>query len=129
VKFFNSIGFITLALTMVSAGAYAQVDWQLRVQQPSFDVEAHALGEQEYKAYLAQTSWRCWAEKPTKNGNLWVRALRCNYSIEASGEFRTFISCGPGKNVDEAAVELKDERKNLDLKLILSCQLNQSDNS
>lgn len=100
----------------------ADVRWGMRVNQPNFDVQAHTLNDEEYKPYLAQTSWRCWAEKPTKFNGLFVRALRCNYSVEATGEFRTFISCGEGKNVDEAVVELKDERKNLDLKIILSCQ-------
>lgn len=107
----------------------AQVRWELRVHQPNFDVEAHSLTDSEFKPYLDKTSWRCWAESPTKTGNLSIRALNCNYSVESTGAFRTIASCGPGKNVDEIAVELTDERKNLNLKVILSCQYSEGEKS
>lgn len=99
----------------------ANVKWEMRVHQVNFDVEAHQLDDNEFKPYLAKTSWRCWAEKPVQSGKLEIRGLQCNYSIESTGAFRTVASCGAGKNVDEIALELKDERKNLDLKIILSC--------
>src|SRR5690606_6600148 len=115
-----SLFFVTLfALTST---LQAKVLWELRVHQPNFDVEAHALSDSEFKPYLDKTSWRCWAEKPSTSGKLELRALLCNYSIEATGALRTIVSCGPGKEVDEVALELKDERKNLELKVILSCR-------
>ncbi len=112
---------------LTSVASANDVRWELRVNQANYDVQAHTLDDNEYKPLLVRTSWRCWAERPTKNNNLSIRALRCNYSLEPSGEFRTYISCGPGKNVDEAAVELKDERKNLDLKVVLLCQYESGD--
>lgn len=111
-----------ISLVIFTSSLLAQTSWELRVHQANFDVEGYKLDQQEYKAYLDKTSWRCWAEKPTQSGTLTIRALRCNYSVEALGSFRTYASCGPGKIVDEVGVELKDERKNLDLKVILSCQ-------
>jgi len=86
------------------------------------------LNNQEYKAYLDKTSWRCWAEKTTQSGNLFIRALHCNYSVEALGSFKSYASCGVGKIFDEVSVELKDERKNLDLKVILTCRYSESEN-
>jgi len=109
-------------LLFLSGSLFASTSWELRVHQANFDVEAHALTSAEYKAYLDQTSWRCWADQPTRSGNLDIRALRCNYSIEKLGAFKSYASCGPGKIFDEVAVELRDERKNLDLKVILACQ-------
>tara|TARA_R110000868_G_scaffold163614_11_gene395889 strand:+ start:1963 stop:2292 length:330 start_codon:yes stop_codon:yes gene_type:complete len=108
---------------------YATTSWELRVHQANFDVEAHELTNSEYKAYLDKTSWRCWADKPTKSSNLDIRALRCNYSVEQLGAFKSHASCGPGKIFDEVAIDLRDERKNLDLKVILICRYKSDSNS
>lgn len=121
------IATIIALLLSVATGVQASVTWEMRVHQSNFDVEGHALNDQEFKPYLAQTSWRCWAEKPSKNvGKLEIRALNCNYSVEATGAFRAVASCGPNKVVDEIAIDLKDERKNLELKVILSCRFVES---
>lgn len=117
-----------LSFIIFSSSLLANANWELRIHQANFDVQAVDLTDQEYKAYLDRTSWRCWAEKTTQSGNLHIRALHCDYSIAAYGSFRSYASCGVGKNFDEVSVELKDERKNLDLKVILTCRFNESKN-
>tara|TARA_R110002049_G_scaffold142080_6_gene303903 strand:+ start:391 stop:717 length:327 start_codon:yes stop_codon:yes gene_type:complete len=107
----------------------ADASWELRIHQANFDVQAVDLQEAEFKAYLDKTSWRCWAEEVNKSGKLFIRALKCNYSVESTGSFRSYASCGVGKNFDEVSVELHDERKNLDLKVILTCRFKDSENS
>lgn len=117
-----------ISFFIFSSSLYAKANWELRIHQANFDVQAVDINNQEYKAYLDKTSWRCWAEKTTQSGNLFIRALHCNYSVEALGSFKSYASCGVGKIFDEVSVELKDERKNLDLKVILTCRYSESEN-
>ncbi len=120
---------IFLSLIIFSSSLLAKANWELRIHQANFDVQAVDLDAQEYKAYLDKTSWRCWAEKATQSSNLFIRALHCDYSVEKLGSFKSYASCGVGKIFDEVSVELKDERKNLDLKVILTCRYSETENS
>ena len=117
-----------LSLIVLSSSLLAKVNWELRIHQANFDVQAFDLNDQEYKAYLDKTSWRCWAKETTQSSNLFIRALHCDYSIEKLGSFKSYASCGVGKIFDEVSVELRDERKNLDLKVILTCRYSESEN-
>lgn len=119
---------LLLSLLIFSSSLLAKANWELRIQQANFDIQSIDLDDQEYKAYLDKTSWRCWAEKATQSSNLTIRALHCNYSVEALGSFKSYASCGVGKIFDEVSVELKDERKNLDLKVILACRYTEAEN-
>ncbi len=119
---------LLLSLLIISSSLLAEANWELRIHQANFDVEAIDLKDSEYKAYLHKTSWRCWVEKPNQSGNLFIRALKCNYSVDDTGAFKTYASCGVGKNFDEVSVQLQDERKNLELKVILTCRYKDTEN-
>ena len=109
------------------APARAQgTEWALQVTGPDYELRHHDLGDGPFKPFLPTTSWRCFAGAPAARGGLVIRTLRCNYSVEPSGEFVTTISCGRGKPLGEALVDLRDERKNLAFKIRMLCRLREA---
>lgn len=99
-----------------------KVNWQLQVTDPDFELKYYKLDEGTYKAFLPKTSWRCSTSATQKHGNILVKKLLCDYSIEKTGTVTTTVSCSPERPYSEAVLEIFDERKNLTFQLMLNCR-------
>jgi len=97
--------------------------WSLQVTAPNFEVNSFRLDEKSFKPFLASTSWRCWIGETNNERSIYIKKIRCNYSSQKTGEISTQISCSKGNPYDEISLNLNDEKKGLEFKLYLFCQL------
>lgn len=114
----STVIFMFISLTSLAQAA----QWSIQVTYPDYEVKNFKLDDMEYKAFLPKTSWRCWVGATEFNNNLELKALRCNYSVDKTGEFSQVVSCGSSKKYSEVVLDLKDEKKNLEFKLHLICR-------
>ena len=117
-------GLFPSILLLISPALSGAVAWSLQVTDPRYELSHYDLGDGEFKPYLERTSWRCFVGSSRLKGNLVVRDLRCNYSLEKTGEFTTTISCRRDGPPGEALIDLYDERKNLSFKVKFRCRPN-----
>lgn len=106
---------------LLSTNLYA-AKWSVQVTYPDYEVKNFKLDDMEYKAFLPKTSWRCWVGETQFSNKQELKSLRCNFSVEKTGEFSQVVSCGDKKPFSEVVLDLKDERKNLDFKIHLICR-------
>lgn len=114
--------FLTAFLLLLSTSLYG-AEWSIQITYPDFEVKNFKLDDMEYKTFLPKTSWRCWVGETTFNKKQERKLLKCNYSVENTGEIRTLVSCGDLKKYSELVMDLKDEKKSLDFKLHLICRV------
>ena len=100
------------------------VEWSLQVTDPEYGLTHYDLKKEAFRPYLKKTSWRCFVGPSEEKNALTLKSLRCNYSIEKTGEFTTAVSCGLKRPYDESLIDLYDERKDLLFSLKFSCRLN-----
>lgn len=108
--------FFILALPLNAA------EWSVQVTYPDYEVKNFNLDDMEYKTFLPKTSWRCWVSETTFNKKQELKQVRCNYSSQKTGEFKSMISCGDQKKFSELIFDLKDEKKSLDFKIHVICR-------
>ncbi len=111
--------------SMAQGNSEFKASWQLQITDPDFELKYFKLDEGPYKAFLPKTSWRCSTSKTEKRGNIVVKKLSCDYSIEKAGTVTTTVSCSPERPYSEAVLEIFDERKKLTFQLMLNCRKQQ----
>ena len=131
----NLITFLSLGI--LSQTLYAQGDqvteypkekkefnvrWELQVTDPDFELKYYKLDGEDYKAFLPKTSWRCSTSKTQRRGNIVLKKLFCDYSVEKTGTVTTTVSCSPERPYSEATLDIFDERKNLTFQIMLNCR-------
>lgn len=114
---------ILTAIFFVFSLSLQGAEWSVQITYPDYEVKNFKLDDMEYKAFLPKTSWRCWVGETTFNKKQEIKYLRCNYSVDNTGEIRTLVSCGNLKKFSELVIDLKDEKKSLDFKLHLICRV------
>ncbi len=107
--------------TLLSSSCFA-AKWSVQITYPDYEVKNFKLDDMEFKTFLPKTSWRCWIGETSFNKKQELKKLRCNYSVEKTGEFSQIVSCGDSKDFSEIVLDLKDERKNLEFKVHLICR-------
>jgi hypothetical protein len=107
-------------LFSLSLGA---AEWSVQITYPDYEVKNFKLDGMEFKTFLPKTSWRCWVGETTFNQKQEIKHLRCNYSVDKTGEFKTMLSCGALKKFSEVVIDLRDEKKSLEFKLHLICRV------
>lgn len=117
----KNCSFVIFSLALVFP-TFAAVTWSLQVTDPQYELSHYDLGEGEFKPYLERTSWRCFVGAIVPNEGTALRTLRCNYSLEKTGEFTTTLSCRASGPPGETLINLYDERKNLSFKVKLNCR-------
>ncbi|MBT3584919.1 MAG: hypothetical protein HN509_08430 [Halobacteriovoraceae bacterium] len=113
---------LSLAFLMTFSLNTLGATWNLQITDANFDLTQTELPETEFKPFISKTSWRCWFGATESRGEVLRKKIRCNYSIQKTGEFITWVSCSKGRPLGEASFELNDERKNLQLKILATCQ-------
>ena len=114
--------FVPLILSTTASWSF-EARWALQVTNPSYELFHYDLDDKEFKPFLEKTSWRCFAGAVEQKNDLALRTLRCNYSVDKTGEFTTTASCGDAKPYGEVFVDLHDEKKNLLFKVKLTCRI------
>jgi hypothetical protein len=122
---------MTMALILFSILTYPQskgdafkVRWELQITDPEFELKYYKLDEATYKAFLPKTGWRCRTSETQRRGNIQLKKLYCDYSIEKTGTVTTTVSCSPERPYSEVILELFDERKDLNFQVMLNCRKN-----
>lgn len=100
-----------------------KVRWDLQVTDPDFELINHNLQEKSFKPYLKKTGWRCQAGETEIKGNLQLKALTCDYSIEKTGTVKTIVSCSPERTYSEGFLEIYDQRKDITFQVMLTCRV------
>jgi len=100
-----------------------KVNWQLQITDPDFELKYYKLDDSAYKAFLPKTSWRCNSSSTKKHGNILIKKLKCDYSVEKTGTVTTTVSCSPDRRYSEADLEIYDERKDLTFQVMLNCRI------
>lgn len=108
---------------LISFPAFGAAKWSVQVTYPDYEVKNFKLDDMEYKTFLPKTSWRCWVGETQFNGKKELKKLRCNYSVQKSGEFSQVVSCGPDNSFSEIVVDLVDEKKKLEFKIHVICRI------
>lgn len=126
--------FLFALLLISSTNSYAQkaetksaskgfkVNWQLQITDPEFELKYYKLDDRAYKAFLPKTSWRCNTGATEKKGNIVMKKLMCDYSVEKAGTVTTTVSCSPDRPYSETVLEIYDERKDLTFQVMLNCR-------
>ncbi len=99
-----------------------KVRWELQITDPEFELKYYKLDEKTYKAFLPKTSWRCSTSPTQTRGNIILKKLYCDYSVEKTGTVTTTVSCSPERPYSETILELFDERKKLTFQVMLNCR-------
>lgn len=102
--------------------AQAKIRWDLQITDPDFELKNYKLDEKKFKPFLDKTSWRCFTGETETKGNMELKSLSCDYSVEKAGTVATVISCSPERKYSEGFFDLYDERKNLNFKIMLTCR-------
>ena len=98
------------------------VRWELQITDPEFELKYYKLDDKAYKAFLPKTSWRCNTTETQKRGQIELKKLFCDYSVEKAGTVRTTVSCSPERPYSEAVLEIYDEKKDLTFHIMLNCR-------
>ncbi|MEC7278018.1 MAG: hypothetical protein VXV96_16980 [Bdellovibrionota bacterium] len=115
--------FFALALIPLAQSKAQNFRWDLQVTNPDYELVNYKLDAKEFKPYLKKTSWRCSTGETEQRGNISLKKLTCDYSIEKAGTVTTAVSCSKERPYSENYLELYDERKDLTFQVMLKCQL------
>jgi hypothetical protein len=110
------------AFFMIFSLPLLAAEWSVQITYPDYEVKNFKLDDMEFKTFLPKTSWRCWVSETTFNKKQEKKNLKCNYSVEKTGEISTLVSCGSLRKYSELVLDLKDEKKSLEFKLHLICR-------
>ena len=97
--------------------------WDLQITDPDYELVNYNLDEKSFKPYLKKTSWRCQTGVTEQKGNLFLKTLMCDYSVEKAGTVKTIVSCSNERKYSEGFLELYDERKDLTFQVMLTCRV------
>lgn len=115
--------FLASSFLLSAQAETPEIRWDLQVTDPEFELVNYRLDKKAHKPYLKKTSWRCQSGETEFKGQIALKKLSCDYSIEKAGTVTTIVSCSPKRPYSEGFLELYDERKDLTFQVMLTCRV------
>lgn len=113
--------FSLLIVFQVSADSSNYI-WEIQTTDPDFDLQHTKISSTNHKIFLPKTGWRCEVKEIEKKDDLESRKIYCNFSILKTGTFTTYLSCSKNRPYGEQLIDLFDQRKDINFKLMISCR-------